>query len=170
MLSGQLLKFLAMAKSAKAAPCIAQLRAGLSLLRLCLTQEFAEYILEYEVSTISRVSSLRLWTGLSVDVSELCMRQYLEAGRAHGDGGVGQQRAVELPAQRARPALHQHVPAAHGAQHSAAHHHGHELGASLLHHTRSAKITVTNCQALQHVSVALRSKVKFNKDANTELA
>lgn len=64
-------------------------------------------------------------------------QQYLEAGGAHGDGGVGQQRAVVLPAQRARPALHQHGAAAHGAQHGAAHHHRHELRASLLQGQRA---------------------------------
>ena len=58
--------------------------------------------------------------------------RYLEAGGAHGDGGVGQQGAEVLPLQGRWPALDEDVPPAHGAQHGAAHHHGHELRATLL--------------------------------------
>lgn len=52
---------------------------------------------------------------------------YLEAGGAHGDGGVRQERAEVLPLQGRGPALDEDVPTAHGAQHRPAHHHGHEL-------------------------------------------
>lgn len=58
---------------------------------------------------------------------------YLEAGGAHGDGGVGEERAEVLPLQGAGPALDEDVPTAHGAQHRTARHHRHELRAALLH-------------------------------------
>lgn len=57
---------------------------------------------------------------------------YLEAGGAHGDGGVGQERAEVLPLQGRRPALDEDVATAHGAQHRPAHHDRHELRAALL--------------------------------------
>lgn len=43
--------------------------------------------------------------------------QYLEAGGAHGDGGIRQERAEVLPLQGRGPALDEDVPSAHGAQH-----------------------------------------------------
>lgn len=124
----------ATAKSLQAAVplSVTQLRVGVSLLCLHLIQQFAEHISACEVSMTSTVSPLGFCSCF-----RLPPRQYLEAGGAHGDGGVGQQGAVELPAQRPRPALDQHIPAAQGEQHSSGHHHGHELRASLLQGKRA---------------------------------
>lgn len=62
----------------------------------------------------------------------VCVCVHLEAGGAHGDAHVGQQRAEVFPLERPRPALDEHVPPAHGAQHRAADFDGDELGSPLL--------------------------------------
>lgn len=151
----------AWAKSSKAAVplSITQLRAGVSPCCLCLTQEFAEYILEYDVSMSSKCPPSGSGQG-SLFIFPPPMRRYLEAGGADGDGGVRQQGAVVLPPQRPRPALDQHIPAAHGAQHGAAHHHGHELRAPLLH-SGDKEPRLPTASPSRHLEVVLRSKVKF---------